>query len=369
MVMEKGERAFEHGKESPVGVLVTNLGTPDAPTAEALRRYLGEFLWDSRVVEIPRWAWWPILHGIILRFRPARSAKNYLRIWDNQGSPLLLTAQKQAAALQACLNDLYPGPVVVALGMRYGNPSIASALEKLRAADVERLLVFPLYPQYSAATTASTFDAVAAVLTNWRRVPELRMVSHYHDDRAYIGALANSIREHWKRHGRGGRLLVSFHGMPKRTLDAGDPYYCQCQKTARLIAERLEMADDEWHVAFQSRFGREEWLQPYTDKTLKAWAREGIKRVDVIAPGFSADCVETLEELDLENRETFIGAGGEEYFYIPALNERDDHIRALGELVLRHTQGWPGNDEWDSELAAQHREAQQHRAIKMGARA
>lgn len=367
--MEKGERSFVHGKESPVGVLVTNLGTPDAPSTEALRKYLGEFLWDSRVVEIPRWAWWPILHGFILRFRPSRSAKNYLRIWDNEGSPLLLMAQKQVAALQAYLNDQYPGPVVAALGMRYGNPSIESALEKLRDANVQRLLVFPLYPQYSAATTASTFDAVSAVFNRWRWIPEMRMITQYCDDAGYIGALANSIREHWKRHGRDGRLLMSFHGMPKRTLGAGDPYYCQCQKTARLVAARLELSDEEWYVTFQSRFGREEWLQPYTDKTLKAWAKEGVKRVDVLAPGFSADCVETLEELDLENREVFIGAGGEDYFYIPALNERDDHIRALGELVLRHTQGWPGNDEWNNELSAQQREAQQHRAIKLGAKA
>jgi len=369
MVMEKGARSYLHGKESPVGVLITNLGTPDAPTTEALRTYLGEFLWDSRVVEIPRWAWWPILHGFILRFRPRRSARNYLRIWHNDGSPLLLTAQKQAVALQAWLNDQYPGPVVTALGMRYGNPSIESALEKLREANVQRVLVFPLYPQYSAATTASTFDAVAAVFNKWRWLPEMRMINQYHDDPGYIGALANSIREHWKRHGREGRVLMSFHGMPKRTHLSGDPYYCQCQKTARLVAERLEMDDDEWYVTFQSRFGREEWLQPYTDKTLKAWGKEGVRRVNVISPGFSSDCVETLEELDLENREVFIGAGGDEYFYIPALNERDDHIRALGELVLRHTQGWPGSgDDWDEAHAAQQREKGRQRAVALGAK-
>ncbi len=369
MTMEKGEQSHEHGKASPIGILITNLGTPDAPTSSALRKYLGEFLWDSRVVEIPRPVWWLILHGFVLPFRPRRSAKNYLRIWDNEGSPLLLTAQKQAAALQAYLNNQFPGPVITALGMRYGNPSIESALEKLREANVQRLLVFPLYPQYSAATTASTFDAVAAVFNKWRRIPEMRMINQYHDDPDYIGALARSIREHWQRHGREGRLLMSFHGMPKRTLLAGDPYYCQCQKTGRLIAERLELADDEWFVSFQSRFGREEWLQPYTDKTLKKWAKEGVKRVDVISPGFSADCVETLEELDLENREVFMAAGGEEYFYIPALNERDDHIRALGELVLRHTQGWPGSgDEWDGEEAAQARELGRQRALKQGAK-
>lgn len=369
MVMEKGAQSYTHGKESPVGILVTNLGTPDAPTSEAVSRYLGEFLWDSRVVEMPRWAWWPILHGIVLRFRPKRSAKNYLRIWDNEGSPLLLTAQKQVAALQVYLNEQFSGPVVTVLGMRYGNPSIAAALEQLREANVRRVLVFPLYPQYSAATTASTFDAVAKVFKQWRWLPELRMISQYHDDTAYIGALARSIGEHWKRHGREGRLLMSFHGMPKRTLLAGDPYYCQCQKTARLVAERLELADDEWHVSFQSRFGREEWLQPYTDKTLKAWGKEGVKRVNVISPGFSADCVETLEELDLLNREEFIGAGGVEYFYIPALNERDDHIHALGGLVLRHTRGWPGSDDpWDDERIAQQRDKGRQRAITLGAK-
>ncbi len=370
MVMEKGEISHAHGKARPVGILVTNLGTPDAPTPEALRKYLGEFLWDSRVVEIPRPAWWLILNCFVLPFRPKRSARNYLRIWDNDGSPLLLTAQKQTAALQTYLNDHFPGPVVTALGMRYGNPSIESALEKLREANVQRVLVFPLYPQYSAATTASTFDAVAAVFNKWRLLPEMRMINQYHDDPAYIDALANSIREHWKRHGREGRLLMSFHGMPKRTLLAGDPYYCQCQKTGRLVAERLELAADEWFVSFQSRFGREEWLQPYTDKTLEAWAKAGVKRVDVISPGFSSDCVETLEELDLENREAFIGAGGKEFFYIPALNDRADHIRALGELVLKHTQGWPERDEeWDAERAARLREKGRLRAIELGAKA
>ncbi len=369
MVMEKGAQSYTHGKESPVGVLVTNLGTPAAPTSEALRRYLGEFLWDSRVVEMPRWAWWVILNGLVLPFRPKRSAKNYLRIWENEGSPLLLTAQKQAAALQTYLNDQFPGPVVTALGMRYGDPSIESALEQLRDANVRRVLVFPLYPQYSAATGASTFDAVAAVFNRWRWVPEMRMITQYHDDAGYIGALASSIRQHWKRHGRGERLLMSFHGMPKRTLLAGDPYYCQCQKTARLVAERLELKGEEWQVSFQSRFGREEWLHPYTDKTLKAWAKGGLKRVDVISPGFSADCVETLEELDLENREVFIGAGGDEYFYIPALNDGDEHIRALGELILRHTQGWPGSDDgWDNERAMRQRDKGRQGALELGAK-
>ena len=369
MVMEKGEQSYEHGKARPIGILVTNLGTPDAPTSEALRKYLGEFLWDSRVVEIPRWAWWVILRGFVLPFRPKRSAKNYLRIWENEGSPLLLTAQKQVAALQVQLGEQFAGPVVTALGMRYGNPSIESALEKLRDANVERLLVFPLYPQYSAATTASTFDAVAAVFNKWRKIPEMRMVNHYHDDAGYIGALANTVREHWKRYGREGRLLMSFHGMPKRTLLAGDPYYCQCQKTGRLLAERLELTEDEWFVSFQSRFGREEWLQPYTDKTLKEWGKAGVKRVDVISPGFSADCVETLEELDLENREAFMGAGGGEFFYIPALNERDDHIRVLSQLVLRHTQGWPGRDAaWSGERDAELREKGRERALKLGAK-
>lgn len=358
-------------KKIPVtGILVTNLGTPDAPTAAALRRYLGEFLWDSRVVEIPRLLWWLILHGIILRIRPAKSAAAYKRVWMAEGSPLLVYSKGQRDALQNQLRQRFAGPITVELGMRYGNPSIASALQKLRDAGAQRLLVLPLYPQYSGATTASTFDAVANTLKSWRWIPELRFVQHYHDMPAYIQALANSIEDSWQRHGRGEKLLFSFHGMPKRTLLAGDPYYCECQKTARLVAERLRLSQDEYLVSFQSLFGKEEWLRPYTDETVKSLAASGIKSIDVVCPGFSADCVETLEEIMIENKAFFIEAGGERFHYIPALNVRDDHIAALADIVELHTQGWPEtSDAWNQADAEQALRDSERRAVAMNAKA
>jgi len=332
--------AFTHDRPACTGILLANLGTPDAPTPSALRRYLAEFLWDSRVVEIPRPLWWLILHGVILRLRPAQSARKYATIWTPDGSPLLAISRRQAAALAETVAEHYPGPVRVALGMRYGNPSMASALAELRAAGAERLLVLPLYPQYSAATTASTFDAVAAELRTWRWLPELRFIAQYHDDPGYLDALATHIQAD-RAAQPGERLLFSFHGLPKRNLLAGDPYYCQCHKTARLVAERLELAPEQWAVAFQSRFGRAEWLQPYTSALLTDWAQAGVKRVDVVCPGFAADCLETLEEIALENRQTFLDAGGEYYRYLPALNDAPDHIAALAGLIERHTAGWP----------------------------
>jgi len=344
MTKYSGNREYTHGAPPVTGILLNNLGTPDAPTNTALRKYLREFLWDPRVVEMPRWIWWLILNGIVLPFRPRSSARKYQSIWTDEGSPLLVISKRQAKTLQAELRQSFYGPVVVSLGMRYGNPSIESALEKLRAANARRILILPLYPQYSAATTASTFDAVADILKNWRWIPELRMVAHYHDNPGYIDAVAMSIRENWEIRGRSERLLFSFHGMPKRTHLAGDPYFCECQATARLVAEQLQLTDSQWGIAFQSRFGRQEWLKPYCDQTLRAWAKAGVKSVDVACPGFSADCLETLEELDMENRNIFLAAGGERYHYITALNDRPEHIRALTSLILKHTQGWPEAD-------------------------
>lgn len=331
---------FAHDQADHAGVLLANLGTPDAPTPDALRRYLAEFLWDSRVVEIPRLPWWVILHGAILRLRPARSARKYQLIWTPEGSPLLAIGRRQQAAVAAALAQRFPGPIPVALGMRYGNPSIAAALAELRDAGARRLLVLPLYPQYSAATTASTFDAVTAELRAWRWLPELRFIARYHDEPGYLDALAESVREA-RREWPGERLLFSFHGLPKRTLLAGDPYHCHCQKTARLVAERLELPPEQWAVAFQSRFGRAEWLQPYTGALLAEWAKTGVKSVDVICPGFAADCLETLEEIAIENRQTFLESGGERYRYIPALNDTPAHIDALADLIGRHAAGWP----------------------------
>lgn len=356
-----GPADFHHDTPETLGVLITNLGTPDAPTPEALRRYLGEFLWDPRVVEMPRPLWWLILHGFILRLRPRRAARAYATVWSDAGSPLLAISQRQAKALQLILEQRFTGPIKVALGMRYGTPSIAAALDELRHANVRRLLVLPLYPQYSATTTASTFDAVAAVLKRWRWLPELRFVTHYHDHPAYLDAVAASIRAHRERHPGEARLLFSFHGLPKRNLLAGDPYHCECQATARRIVERLGLRDDQWQIAFQSRFGRQEWLKPYTDQTLKAWGKAGVQRVQVVCPGFSADCLETLEEIAEQNRELFLHAGGKAFEYIPALNDSAEHIDALARIVEEHTHGW------DAPQDLQTRRARLERATALGA--
>ncbi|MFO1371589.1 MAG: ferrochelatase [Candidatus Competibacteraceae bacterium] len=358
---------FAHDQPACTGILLTNLGTPDAPTSEALRRYLAEFLWDSRVVELPRLLWWLILHGFILRIRPAQSARKYRAIWTPAGSPLQVIARRQAAAIAAALAERSLGPVQVAVGMRYGNPSIKAALAELQTAGARRLLVLPLYPQYSAATVASTFDAVVAELRRWRWLPELRLVTHYHDDPGYLEALADSIRT-VRAAQPGERLLFSFHGLPKRNLLAGDPYHCQCQKTARLVAERLGLQPAQWAVAFQSRFGRAEWLQPYTSALLAEWAQSGVKSVDVVCPGFAADCLETLEEIAIENRQVFLAGGGVYYRYIPALNDQPAHIAALVKLIERHASGWPEfSPDFDPNAVAAARVASRERALAMGA--
>lgn len=364
----EGERDYRHGAPECLGVLLTNLGSPEAPTPAAVRRYLAEFLWDPRVVEIPRPLWWLILNGLVLPTRPKRSAHAYQRIWQDEGSPLLIISRRQAAGVQQILEQHCVGPVRVALAMRYGQPSIAAGLRQLREAGARRIVVLPLYPQYSAATTASTLDAVAAVLKQWRWVPDLRFVSHYHDEPGYIAALARSIEDNWAEHGRGERLLFSFHGIPKRSLLLGDPYHCQCHKTARLVAERLGLAEGAWQVSFQSRFGRAEWLQPYTDKTLQKWAQQGIGHVDVVCPGFSADCLETLEEIAMLNKDGFLAAGGQRLNYVPALNDRTDHLTALADLVMRHSQGWPEADPgWNPSQQAAAAEASRRRALALGA--
>lgn len=359
---------FHHDSSECTGVLLCNLGSPDAPTTEAVRRYLAEFLWDPRVIEMSRPLWWLILHGVILRIRPKKSAHAYQSVWTNEGSPLLLFSRRQAAAMQYALESRVRGPVKVALAMRYGNPSIASALRKLSAAGARRILVLPLYPQYSATTTASVFDAVMNELKTWRRVPEMRYINHYHDDPHYIRALGQSILDHYKIEGKPQKLLFSFHGMPRRYLMNGDPYFCECHKTARLTAEFLGLEPQQWMVTFQSRFGREEWLKPYTDKAMEQLPKEGIKKIAVVCPAFSADCLETLEEIAVDNRELFLASGGESFTYIPALNDRQDHIDALADLAVRHMQGWPELDaDWNP--SRQHEEFQQRlqRAKEMGA--
>ena len=353
---------YRHGQPAPVGVLLCNLGTPDEPTAAATRRDLAEFLADPRVVEIPKAVWWPILHGVILRTRPAKSAKKYASIWTPEGSPLAVWTGKQAKLLQGYLGER-GCPVVVRPAMRYGNPSVASALEAFQAAGVRRVLVLPAYPQYSGATTASTFDAVSTWAQRTRWVPEFRFIHQYHDDPAHIAALAASVRAHWQREGRGEMLLMSFHGMPERTLKLGDPYHCQCQKTARVLADELRLAPTEWRLSFQSRFGKAKWLGPATDATLKDLGAGGIRRVDVICPGFAADCLETLEEIAQEGRETFLHAGGQAFHYIPCLNDSPAGMAALAELTKRHLAGWID----EPAPNARQLEASRQRALSLGA--
>jgi protoporphyrin/coproporphyrin ferrochelatase len=334
------EPGYRHGSAERAGVLLVNLGTPDAPTAPALRRYLAEFLGDPRVVEIPRALWLLILHGIILRVRPQKSAAKYATVWTEEGSPLKVWTEKQATLLTGYLGER-GHPVLVKPAMRYGEPSVARQLDALKAEGATRVLVLPLYPQYAAATTASVFDAVYAWAGRTRRVPELRFVNHYHDDEGYIRALARRIEDHWQSHGRAEKLVLSFHGVPERTLHLGDPYHCECHKTARLLSERLSLQPEQVQVTFQSRFGKAKWLEPYTEPTLIELARQGVKRVDVACPGFTSDCLETLEEIAQEARHAFLDAGGQEFRYIPCLNDQHEWIAALAEIAIRHMQGWP----------------------------
>jgi len=320
------------------GVLLVNLGTPDAPTPEAVRRYLAEFLWDPRVVDVFRPLWWLILNGIVLRTRPAKSAALYAKVWTDEGSPLMVHSRQQRAALEAALRNAAGRPVPVALGMRYGTPSLADGLAELEAAGCDRAVVLPLFPQYSISTTASV-EAKVSDLTATGGLPAVAILD-YHAHPGYIAALAQSVREAWDAGGPGDRLLISFHGTPVRYRDKkGDPYFGQCQATARLLAEALGLPADKWRMAFQSRFGREPWLQPYTDEVLKEWATSGIGKVDVICPGFPADCLETLEEIATTYKAQFLAAGGSGFRYVPALNERADHVAALAELVRTRVAG------------------------------
>lgn len=327
--------------EKPVtGVLLANLGTPDSPLPRDVRRYLKQFLWDRRVVELPRPLWWPVLNLIILNTRPRRSARAYAKIWTDEGSPLLVISRRQHAALQAALDARLDVPVRVALAMCYGNPSIAAGLAELREAGVRRVLVLPLYPQYSATSGAAIFDAVTQELQRWRAVPELRFINDYHDHPAYITALAESVREFQAEHGTPDKLLMSFHGIPQDYADKGDPYPCQCEVTAERLARELELEQVQWQFSFQSRLGPKDWLKPYTDQTLEMLGKQGVKSVQVLCPGFSADCLETLEEIAMENRDVFKESGGSDYRYIPCLNDRPAHIDFMAGLVERHLQGW-----------------------------
>ncbi|MFZ4536546.1 ferrochelatase [Propionivibrio sp.] len=337
------EPAYRHGTAEKTAVLLINLGTPEAPTAPAVRRYLKEFLSDPRVVEIPRAIWWLILNGVILNVRPKKSAEKYAAVWTPEGSPLKVHTERQAKLLRGFLGEA-GHRVVVDYAMRYGQPSIPSTLSRLKAEGCTRILLLPLYPQYSSSTTATAFDAAFAWAGSIRNQPELRTIRSFAGHPAFIEALASSVRDHWMVNGRPSssyRLIMSFHGVPRYTLVKGDPYHCECHKTGRLLAEALNLGADEYQICFQSRFGRAEWLQPYTAPTLAALGKQGVARVDIICPGFPADCLETLEEIAIEGKAGFIQAGGKDYRYIPCLNEREDWIRALAGLVVTHLQGWP----------------------------
>lgn len=333
------EPAYTHGQTPRTAILYCNLGTPQAPTPAAVRRYLQQFLSDRRVVEIPRLLWLLILHGIILRVRPAKSAAKYASIWTPEGSPLKVWTEKQAKLLQGWLATRGHA-VSVRYAMTYGDNSIASQLAEFKKQGVTRVLVLPAYPQYSATTTAAAFDAVYAWASRTRLIPELRFVNRYHDDLLYIGALARRVKKHWQDNGRGDKLVMSFHGVPQRTLQLGDPYHCECFKTARLLARELGLGKDQYMVTFQSRLGRAQWLQPYTEPTLIALATQGVASVDLICPGFTSDCLETLEEIGIEARAAFLHAGGKQFNYIPCLNDQHEWITALCTIALRHMGGW-----------------------------
>lgn len=327
---------INEGGHGGTAVLLVNLGTPAAPTRGAVRRYLAQFLHDHRVVELTRWLWCPLLHFAILPLRSGPVARKYASIWTPAGSPLMTHTRGLAEKLQHQMPD-----VQVRMAMRYGEPSVAGTLRELRAAGLQRLLVLPLYPQYSATTTASVFDAVMAELSAWREQPELRLVKDYHRDDAWLDAMEARLRAHWDLHGRGGKLLLSFHGIPQRYVRNGDPYARQCEASAAALAARLGLTDADWQLSYQSRFGREPWLQPYTDDALATLAGQGVKTVDVACPGFAVDCLETLEEIAMENARVFQAAGGGELRYVSALNDEPGHVAALAAIARRHLQGWP----------------------------
>ena len=354
------EPAYSHGQPAKTAIVYCNLGTPQAPTAPALRRYLAEFLSDPRVVEIPRFLWLMILHGIILRVRPAKSAHKYASIWTTEGSPLKVWTEKQSLALQQLFD---PHKVVVRYAMRYGSPAVPQVLDELKAQGVTRVLVLPAYPQYSGTTTASVFDAVYAWGMRTRNLPELRFINHYHDHPGYIEALAEKIRAHWAQHGRAEQLVMSFHGVPERTLLLGDPYHCECHKTARLLAQSLGLSKDEYKVCFQSRFGKAKWLEPYTEPTVRELARQGCRSVQIVCPGFVSDCLETLEEIALEVKAAFLEEGGEQFHYIECINDSPVWIQAMHSLTMTHMSGWPLEPASDAD-----RSASRQAALAIGAK-
>jgi len=331
---------FRHDSPERIGVLVVNTGTPDSMRIADVRRFLARFLADPRVIELPRALWLPILHGFVLRTRPRRTAAKYRRIWRPEGSPLSVISRELRSALAVTLAQRVLAPFSVELAMLYSRPSVPEALERLRECGAQRILVLPLFPQYCGAATGPVYDQVAAELERWRWLPELRFIAEYHDQPGYIEALRTSVTQHWEQHGRTRQLLISFHGIPESYFHQGDPYFCKCQKTARLLAEELLLKEDEWSVSFHSRVGPTKWLQPYTSEVLAQLPSRGTDEVTVVCPGFAIDCLETLEEIDIENRARFLASGGRKFLYVPALNARPEHARFLAELIAQHCQGW-----------------------------
>lgn len=363
-----GRSEYRHEEVGRAGILLLNLGTPEALTAGAVRRYLGEFLADPRVIELPPLLRRLLLHGVILRVRPRKTLRAYREIWTGDGSPLMVHSRALEQAVRDAVATRFHGPVSVALAMRYGEPGVAHALHVLMQAGVERLLVIPLYPQYSGATTGAAWDAVAAAIAGLRWVPSVRFLGHYHDHPRYIDAVASSVERTWEREGRTERLLMSFHGMPRATLQGGDPYHCHCQGTARLVAAALGLRRSDWALAFQSRFGRAAWLQPDTETTLRGWAEAGIESVTVVCPGFAADCLETLEEIDRRYREAFLAAGGKRFVYVPALNADPGHAQLISELAAREMAGWPeALASYNSQLQRREAAVRTERARRLGA--
>ena len=356
------EPPYTHGTPARIGVLLVNLGTPEAATPAAVRTYLKEFLSDPRVVEIPRAVWLPILHLFVLNTRPRDSARRYARIWTNDGSPLRVHTQRQATMLHGYLGERVKLPLVVGYAMRYGSPSIADRLHEMKAQQCDRILLVPLYPQYSASATATAIDAAASCLAGMRNQPALRTVRSFHDHPGYIAALAQNVNDFWVKHHRPDVLVMSFHGVPRASLDKGDPYHCECQKTGRLLAAELGLKPEQYRLTFQSRFGRARWLAPYTADVLLELGRQQLGRVDVFCPGFVSDCLETLEEIGIDGKSLFLGAGGREFHHIPCLNERNDWLHALTDLVLDNLQGWAAGG------PAADREMTRLRALAMGAK-
>lgn len=357
------EPKFAHGSQEAIGVLLVNLGTPTAATRKALRSYLKEFLSDRRVVEIPAAIWKPLLYTFILPLRSGRSAKKYAAIWTEEGSPLRVHTARQAKLLQGYLGERMSRPLAVEYAMRYGDDSIADAVGKLKARNCNRILMLPAYPQYAASSTGTAIDALLASMARWRNVPELRIVKHYHDHRAYVAALAAKIRAYWQQHGEPQHFVMSFHGVPRYTLDKGDPYHCECQKTARLLAAALGLEKGRWQIAFQSRFGRTEWLKPYTVDVVRELAKTG-GRVDIACPGFISDCLETLEEIAIEVKSVFLQAGGKEFHYIPCLNQDPEWIKALCTIALENLAGWAIEQPNAKEVLLESRQ----RALSLGAK-